>query len=209
MNSKFFQYIFRHFWFYVAKFFLRLRVEGLENFSGINSKKVIFVANHLGHADGVLAAVSMPWSYHKRIKTIRFMTYYKYIKETFYGPFIKFYGAYPIYPKKGDLEETLAETVDILNIKGHNLMIFPQGKKNRELNIEDVRPGVGHLLKKTNAQIVPIYIEGTYKLKFFETLFFQRKARVVFGKPFFVSDLEKENIDIAKDVFQKVVDLKK
>ena len=51
-------------------------------------------------------------------------------------------------------------------------------------NLREAKEGVVYLAYRTNAPIVPVMIDGVYKINIFELLTFQRKIRISFGKPF-------------------------
>ena len=210
MNLKLI-FLYKYFWLFWFKLLLKFKIKGLENFKDYESEGVLFIANHSGHVDAVLTGIAIPWSYFKRTKTIRFMTYYKYIEEVFYGPVTKFCGGYSIRPNGGNLDESMAETIDILKNKKHNVLMFPEGKKMDKLDLDKIRPGLGYLAKKIDPQIVPVYIEGTLGLGFLEALFKQRKVEIKFGKAFRYRDIAKEDDDfitISKKAMAEVVKLR-
>jgi 1-acyl-sn-glycerol-3-phosphate acyltransferase len=190
---------------------LRFKIKGYENFSKYKKEGVLFISNHCGHTDAVLIGIAIPWSYFKKTKTIRFMTLYKYIEEVWYGPITKFCGGYSVYPNGGDLDKTMKETLDILKNKKHNILMFPQGKKDKKIDVEKARSGLGYIAKKINPQIVPVYIIGTHGLSLWSVLFKQKKVNIVFGKSFYYKDITKESDDyrtISRKAMERVVRLK-
>ena len=209
MNLKLI-FLYKFFWLFCFKLLLRLKIKGYENFSKYEEEGILLISNHAGHTDAVLIGVSIPWSYFRKTKTIRFMTYFKYIENTWYGPIIKFCGGYSIYPNGGDLKSSMKETVDILGNKKHNVLMFPQGQKNKKISVEDSKSGLGYIAKKINPQIVPVYIEGTHELSFWDVLFKQKKVTINFGKPFRYRDVSSEDDDcrtVSKNAMKKAVEL--
>ncbi|MDA3840382.1 MAG: lysophospholipid acyltransferase family protein [Patescibacteria group bacterium] len=209
MNLKLI-FLYKYFWLFWFKLLLKLRVKGLENFPNIKKEGVLFISNHAGHTDAVLIGITIPWSYFKGTKTIRFMTHYKYIKETWYGSITKFCGGYSIYPNGGDLNKSMGETIDILKNKKHNVLMFPQGKKEKKLLVEGSKSGLGYIAKKINPQIVPVYIGGTHGLSLWDVIFKQKKVTINFGKPFYYQDVSNAEDDyrtISKNAMERVVEL--
>ncbi len=209
MNLKLI-FLYKYFWLFWFKLLFRLKINGYENFSKYKKEGVLFISNHLGHTDAVLIGISIPWSYFRGTKTIRFMTHYKYIKETWYGPITKFCGGYSVYPNGGDLDKSMAETLDILKNKKHNVLMFPQGKKDKETNVEEAKPGLGYIATKINPQIIPVFVSGTHGLSLWDVLFKQEKVNITFGKPFYYQEVSSRGDDyrtISKNALRRVVEL--
>ncbi len=208
---KFTQYIIKTVFYSFGKLFLRLKIEGKENFSEIKHGGVIFFSNHIGFLDGTMIGSCIPYSYYRKIHSIRYMTYYKYIEDTWYGSSINFCGAYSV-KGKGNIEETLKETIEILKEKKQEIMMFPEGKKAMEINLENVKPGLGYLAEKLNPQLIPVYLEGSTTIRFKDIIFRRKKLKVVFGKPFYYKEVASENDDhltIAKKAMGRVMELRK
>lgn len=207
---KFTQYIIKTVFYSFGKLFLSLKIEGKENFSEIKHGGVIFFSNHIGFLDGTMIGSCIPYSYYRRMNAIRYMTYYKYIEDTWYGSSIYFCGAFSI-KGKGNVEEALKETVGILRDDKQEILIFPEGKKSMEVNLENVKPGLGYLAEKLNPQLIPIYLEGSTTMGFKDIIFRRKKLKVVFGKPFYYQEVASKNDDhlvIAKKAMERVLDLR-
>ena len=66
------------------------------------------------------------------------------------------------------------------------LGIFPEGTRNKtSKDLMDFKFGAVSLAKKTNSPIIPFAITGEYKL-------FTKNLKVVFGKPFYVGNMDLE-----------------
>lgn len=179
----------------IGKYLMNSRVEGQENFKNINTHGVLFISSHHSSLDPFLIGGAIPFSYYKKTKGFRYMTYYKYIWQKLYSPFIIWQGAYPIYPKKGELKDVLKTTIKHLK-KGYNVLMFPGGKKRNENGLIEARQGVAYLAKELNPQIVPINISGTRNTKFLDFLKRSRRLRIVFGKPFYYKEVYREGMDL-------------
>jgi len=174
-----------------AKFFLRFKVEGQENFKLVKGKQYIIIANHKNYVDAFLVCASIPF-FHFLKTNFRFMTIAKMVKKF---PFIMLFGAYPLY-KKGDIEKTLKSTERKIKNKKH-LLIFPEGKINygNAQTPAPARPGIAYLAKKYNLPIVPIAIKGAGKITLKN--YFLRRANVtaIVGKPFYYKEVSEHYTD--------------
>jgi 1-acyl-sn-glycerol-3-phosphate acyltransferase len=76
--------------------------------------------------------------------------------------------------------ETLEVLADFL-AGGRVLVLFPEGTRSRTGRLGTAKPGVGVLLARQPAAVVPAYIEGTDAP--WRNLFRRGRMRVVFGPP--------------------------
>jgi 1-acyl-sn-glycerol-3-phosphate acyltransferase len=76
--------------------------------------------------------------------------------------------------------ETLEVLADFL-AGGRVLVLFPEGTRSRTGRLGTAKPGVGVLLARQPAAVVPAYIEGTDAP--WRNLFRRGRMRVVFGRP--------------------------
>lgn len=189
---------------FIGRVFLNMRVKGRENLKSLKQGGVLFVSNHSGKFDPFFIGAALPRSHYRHIKCFRYLTYYKYITCKWYGPLIWLSGAYPVYKESKKLDEKLAKTISLLK-DGQDVLIFPTAKINKYFKAEDARPGVAHIVKEINPQIVPVFIKNTHKIKFKDILFRTRNLEIVFGKPFYKEiSSGYDNKKIAKDIMIKV-----
>ncbi len=183
----------------IIRITLRFGVSGQKNFKKLKSNQYIVVANHCGYFDAFLVCASIPF-FHFLKTDFRYMMKPKWLKAY---PFVKLFGAYPIYRKQESLEKTLAGTEEYLK-NGKNILIFPEGTFPK--NGEKPRPkrGIAYLSKKYNLPIVPIALKGSDGLNGdnkadFGRLFsgkFRVKVRV--GEPFYYNDVADDEISQEK-----------
>ena len=64
--------------------------------------------------------------------------------------------AYPI-EGKGDLAKSLETTIRFLK-QGHSTVFFPEGKRAVQGEEIELKKGIGHLLKHTNAYVLPVHL---------------------------------------------------
>ena len=187
MFSRFVLYVFCLVWF-------RLSIKGKENLPGYG--KYIFSSNHASHLDPILCGLANPWPLNYIAK-----------KELFdipvIGKLIKMYYSVPIDRGKGDLK-AMKKAIEILN--GNNpLLIYPEGTRSPDGNIQSPKRGIGFIVEKTNSPVIPCYIDGSYKaFKKNSKFIFPVKIRMLIGKPIYFDDLL-NNKELAKDERQLAI----
>ncbi len=202
-------------------FFGHLKIYGIENIKylkGSQYRKIIFAANHTNELDSILIPFSIPPSiiappmYFVSLEKRYYKNFgWKYI--IYGGFFFKMLGAFPI--KKGikDYQKSLSTHIKILN-SNNPLIIYPEGKRSLNGEIQPARGGVGYLMYATKAIVIPVAISPIHNLNIVS--FFKRKhyIKVYIGKPIKYTDIEKEidrNMDevqiykqIASQIMKKV-----
>jgi len=82
------------------------------------------------------------------------------------------------------LNIVLKEAIASLNDKGH-IWIYPEGGRTKDGNLQQGKRGVAYLHQQTKAPIVPVYVEGTFGILSFKTLFRTRKVIIHIGQPIY------------------------
>ena len=86
---------------------------------------------------------------------------------------IKAFGAYPIDRSISDIG-AVKLTLGILK-NGDSLMMFPEGRRNKKFVASGIKPGAATIAFKAGVPILPVYIDGQYRLF--------GKTTVYFGNP--------------------------
>lgn len=130
-------------------------VTGLENVPSEGA--VVFISNHQSNFDiaVLMSYINKPKGYiskvqMKKIPVLR--TWMKYM--------------HCVFIERGNPRkalEAIAEGVDTLK-KGHSLVIFPEGTRSKGPKMGHFKPGSFKLATKAKVPIVPVTINGTYKL---------------------------------------------
>ena len=90
--------------------------------------------------------------------------------------------------------------------KGKILCVFPEGGRSRDGSIKEFKKGVGIIARELNIPVVPVAIQGTYKMMASGQSFPRPvKVTVSFGKPIYPGDLDYEGI--VKKLYEEVVKL--
>ncbi|NLI57063.1 MAG: 1-acyl-sn-glycerol-3-phosphate acyltransferase [Clostridium sp.] len=155
--------------------FYRVQIIGRENIP--KEGAAILCSNHISELDMFFIGYRM-----KRL--VRYMAKEELFKNPILAFIIRKLGAFPVKRGKGDVG-AIKTSLKLLS-EGHIVGIFPEGtrkKKAQKTNKEiKVKAGAALLAQKSQAPILPVLINGNYRLF--------SKVKVIFGKPFTL-DLDK------------------
>lgn len=174
--------------------FCNLEVRGQENIKGLENG-FILASNHIHEFDSVF----IPSSISQRVLpspvffTSLLKKYYKdnrgWRGRLFYGgAFFKILGAYPVYIGLKNYRKSLINHIEILEDE-NPILIFPEGKVTEENKIQKAKGGVGFLAGYTQSPVVPIRIEGIWKMNMKDLLFKKRTLRIMIGEPIYSREL--------------------
>lgn len=113
--------------------------------------------------------------------------YYLARKSLFRGRFMNWLlpriHAVPVDQEKSDLA-SLRESIRLVR-EGGKLVIFPEGHRSDDGNLQPAQRGVGLLIAKTAVPVIPVRVFGTYEVYPNHAKFprLHGKLRVVFGEP--------------------------
>lgn len=141
----------------------------------------VLVSNHRSHLDPVMLGFGS-----KRM--LSFMARDSLFQNPAFSWFIKSLNANPIKRGRADLG-ALKLGVKLLS-EGKGLVIFPEGTRSKDGELQPGKPGVAMLALKTGVPVIPAWIEGTQRalprdssrIKF-------APVSVVFGPPVKLEDL--------------------
>ena len=148
---------------------VQVDVSGLERIG--RKRAYVFMANHLSLIDGPLLFWLIPQSIRVILK-----------KEVFRIPIIgqgmRHVGFVPVDRRrlKGG-KKSIERASQLIKEKGFSFLIFPEGTRSRDGEIQPFRRGGFFLALSSQAPIVPISIQGTYELMP-RGRFFVKKGRV-------------------------------
>ncbi len=175
----------------IARIAFQYRAYGQENI--IEEGPAIMAANHQSYLDPPLVGI-----------TCRNELYYLARKTLFenklLGPLISRVNALPVDLSRGDLSALRA----VLNLlkDGHRTVIFPEGTRSLTGQIQKARPGIGMIIARTLAPVVPVRIFGSFEAWPKGGKIRPHPITVVVGKPirFKKEDFATHN----REVYQKV-----
>jgi 1-acyl-sn-glycerol-3-phosphate acyltransferase len=84
--------------------------------------------------------------------------------------------------------------------EGASILIFPEGTRSEDGQLQPFKPGGFHLALKAKGDIVPVSIVGTHRIVPKGSLRVQKgKATMVIGKPILIKDYSKKTMDELMD----------
>jgi 1-acyl-sn-glycerol-3-phosphate acyltransferase len=140
------------------RLFAPIKVAGLENLQG--NGPYIFAANHASHLDAPLLLAALPPRQRLRIRVAAaadyfFMRRWKAVLVT------TVLNAFAFERRGPGCLDSLALCERLVRAD-HSLLIFPEGTRTRDGQLQPFKWGVGKLALATAAPVVPVWIEGTY-----------------------------------------------
>lgn len=152
------------------KTFYNFKAEGLENIPKTGA--LIIAGNHLSNADppaiGAFAGL---------VRDSRFMAKKELFAVPVLGWFFRRCGYISVDRKRtiGDFG-ALEGAIAALN-RGESVVMFPEGTRSKTGKPQKPKSGIGFLVYKTGAQVLPVKVQGTFGWPWV------RKIRVKFGYP--------------------------
>ena len=160
-----------------ARVFFRMRVVHPERM--IESGPLILAVNHSSFFDPPLAGIcSRRGVYYLARKTL--------LQWPFFGPLFPDMNVIPVERDGNDMS-ALREVIKKIK-EGNGVVLFPEGTRSKDGNIQPGRAGIGLVIAKTGAPVLPMRIFGAYDAfpKNSKRLHFSQ-ITVVIGEPIFFS----------------------
>ena len=175
----------------IARVGFQYRAYGQENI--IEEGPAIMAANHQSYFDPPLVGITCKNElYYLARKTL--------FEKKLLGPIISRVNALPVDLSRGDL----AAFRSILKLlqEGHRTVIFPEGTRSLTGQIQKARPGIGMIIARTLAPVVPMRIFGSFEAWPKGGKIKPHPITVVVGKPirFKKDDFPAHN----REVYQKI-----
>jgi 1-acyl-sn-glycerol-3-phosphate acyltransferase len=127
----------------------RIEHRGLENVPGAGP--LLIVANHNTYFDPFWIAVCLR-------RVTRFMAWDKIFKIPIAGGIFRWLGAFPVSLEKAE-SRAFKDALEILH-RGEALMIFPEGGRSPDGNLQAFKEGAAHLALKLGVTILPVVVHG-------------------------------------------------
>jgi 1-acyl-sn-glycerol-3-phosphate acyltransferase len=135
----------------VAKLGFRLRTYGRENL--IEDGPAILASNHASYLDPPLVGVSCR-------KDVYFLARKSLFERPVIGPLIAQLNTIPVDRDRGDVGAVRA-MIKLLK-SGNRVLVFPEGTRSKDGNLQAARAGVGLLIAKSLVPVVPVRVFGSY-----------------------------------------------
>jgi len=158
--------------------FYRLKITGLEN---LPKGPAIIAPNHVSFFDPPIIAASCK-------EEVYFLARSSLFEQPFWGGIIKRLNAYPVAGTAQDLASM--KLICQLLKENKKVTIFPEGIRSEDGELAKIKSGIGMLAMRSEAPIVPVYIDGTFDAwnKFRKFPKPWGKISCSFGKPIYPAD---------------------
>jgi 1-acyl-sn-glycerol-3-phosphate acyltransferase len=175
----------------IAKVGFRYQAFGQENI--IEDGPAIMAANHQSYLDPPLVGITCR-------SELYFLARKTLFKNKLFGSILSRVNALPVDLSGADL--TAVRTIINLLKQGHRTVIFPEGTRSLTGQIQHARPGIGMIIAKTLAPVVPMRIFGSFQAWPKAGTIQPCPITVVVGKPI---RFKKEEFDgKSREAYQKI-----
>ena len=171
-----------------------IKVYGVQNVPKTGG--VIIASNHASYLDPPAVGASS-----RRMRMTHFMARDTLFRNPLMGAFLRRVGVIPLDREKGDL--TAMKTAIQLLKDGACVALFPEGTRSETGELQPAKPGVGFLVAKGNAPVVPVYVHGSYEAWSKHSGGLKRKpVCVIFGK--LITQEEIKGLGKGRDAYAKI-----
>jgi len=136
----------------LAKTFFNYRVIGAENI--IEEGPCIIAANHCSYLDPPLVGVACK-------RGIHYLARKSLLDVPILGPILPELGVIPVDQKNAD-RSALMSSIRVVR-SGGAILVFPEGTRTLDGKLQPAQPGIGMIVAKTGAPVVPLRIFGTFE----------------------------------------------
>jgi long-chain acyl-CoA synthetase len=90
--------------------------------------------------------------------------------------------------------------------QGEPILIFPEGTRSRNGELQEFKPGVGLIAMEMNVPVIPTFIDGTYEaLPAGRTMPRRSRIRVSFSKPILMDAYKGDESEWGKDEVYRAI----
>ena len=136
----------------LAKTFFNYRVIGAENM--IEEGPCIIAANHCSYLDPPLVGVACQ-------RAIHYLARKSLLDIPVLGPILPQLNVIPVDQKNADRSALMGAIRVVKN--GGAVLIFPEGSRSWDGDLQTAQPGIGMIVAKTGAPVVPVRVFGTFE----------------------------------------------
>ncbi len=166
---------------------IKVRVLGLENLEADVPR--IYMVNHQSYFDIFTLLAHLPVQF-------KFVLKEELMRVPFLGPAMrkaKYVGIERDDPRKA--VKSMNEAADRFR-EGASILIFPEGTRSPDGQLQPFKPGGFHLALKIKGDIVPVSIVGTHRIVPKGSLRIEKgEATMVIGKPILIEGYSKKTMD--------------
>jgi len=155
--------------------YIDFTVTGRETLQDIEPP-VIFAANHVSHLDTVAILAALPLSWRSHLAPAMLQEYFsaylvpsKSSGKRRINAALQYYLAcglfngYPLPQRMGGIRRALKYSGELVE-HGYSPLIFPEGVRSPDGSLQSFKPGVGMMALCLKVPVVPLHIEGLFKV---------------------------------------------
>jgi long-chain acyl-CoA synthetase len=179
----------------LGRIWVDLETAGLERLREIEGP-VIFAANHQSHFDTPVILDALPARWRYKVATAMAKEFFKahfypeqhthqqwFTSSLNYYLASMFFNAFPLPQREAGTRQTLRYIGELIG-SGYSILIYPEGKRTDQGEINRFQPGVGMIAARLGVPVVPVRLEGLDHVLHQRWKFPRRgRARVAFGSP--------------------------
>lgn len=155
---------------------VHVEVKGLDRVRG--DVNYVFTANHLSYMDTPVVLAYVPARF-------RFLAKEELFKIPFLGWHLTRAGHIPVPLDDPRARiRTLNQAADLIHRQGISLLIFPEGGRSEDGELQDFKGGAAYFAIKAQVPLVPMALVGTRRILPMHSLIFRRgRVKLVIGQP--------------------------
>lgn len=178
-------------------YFNQYKVYGVNNVPKTGG--VIIASNHASYLDPPAVGASS-----RRMRMTHFMARDTLFKKGFMNWFLHKVGVIPLDRDKGDIK-AMKTSIALLK-DGASVALFPEGTRSENGELQPPKPGIGFLVAKGEAPVVPVYVHGSYEAWSKNSGGLKKKPiAVIFGK--LITQEEIRGLGKGREAYGKIGEL--
>jgi 1-acyl-sn-glycerol-3-phosphate acyltransferase len=180
--------------------YFRWRVLGAENVPKTGG--VILAANHASYADPPLVGAGLD-------RDINYLARQSLFRFPIIGRLLSSWNSVPV-DRDGGGAKGLKIILDRL-LGGAGIILFPEGTRSNDGKLQPAQPGIGLVVAKSNALVVPVRVFGTYEAwGRNRKVPLPKRITVTYGEPMRFEKLRAEAKNCSrerlKEIYQQIAD---
>ncbi|OGB84689.1 hypothetical protein A3F66_00030 [candidate division TM6 bacterium RIFCSPHIGHO2_12_FULL_32_22] len=169
----------------IARIFVNLKVEGLENLEDLRLP-LFFMPNHTSYIDGLVVEMAIPKRIRKNLSfaAARDVLYQEYWYISWLLEFL--FNSFAIQRGANENIKSGLESIGTMLDKNYSVVLFPEGRMSKDGHLLELKGGAGLLAVEMKVQVVPMLLIGTRDVLPYDAVRprkFRGNVTVKFGKP--------------------------
>ena len=147
-----------------------------------SNRSFVLVANHSSHLDTVCLLAALPLRrLHRAFPAAAADYFFKSVPRTWIATVIV--NALP-FARQTHVRHSLAICGELMANAGNVLIIFPEGTRSKNGELQEFKPGIGALVAGRDVAVLPCYLDGAHRAwPKGKRIPRPRKVRLIIGEP--------------------------